>query len=139
VLVAGGCIAYAGTVSLDWNNGELAEGLSCYRKEEFFLAHEHWESAWMPLKDPERSFVQGLIQMTVAFHHRKNANSAGAVSLLGRALRRFEVCPAYFAGVNVELLSKDVREWLRAMEAKEESLPAEYPKITLIDQGPEMM
>ena len=33
-------------VSLDWQHGALAEGLACYRRQEFFLAHEHWEDVW---------------------------------------------------------------------------------------------
>jgi hypothetical protein len=130
-------IAYAKTVSLDWSNAELAAGLSCYRNGRFFDAHEHWESVWMELQDPERSFLQGLIQMTVAFHHLNGANSAGALSLLQRALIRFERCPACFDGVDVAAMRNEAREWLRAIESGGLSLPVSYPKIVLIEQQPE--
>ena len=30
-------------MTLDWNLGALADGLRCYRSQEFFMAHEHWE------------------------------------------------------------------------------------------------
>ena len=56
-------IAYAGDVSIDWNREELAEGLACYRRGEFFVTHEHWESVWLTLEEPEKSFLQALIQM----------------------------------------------------------------------------
>jgi len=101
---------------LDWSAGELAEGLKCYRAGEFFAAHEHWESAWLRLKEPEKSFLQALIQVTAAFHHYYAGNLVGAVSLLRRALRRLEVCPAEFGGVTVEPLREEVRVWVRAME-----------------------
>jgi uncharacterized protein len=101
---------------LDWSAGELAEGLKCYRAGEFFEAHEHWESVWLGLEEPEKSFLQALIQVTAAFHHYKNGNAAGAASLLQRALRRLETCPAEFGGVAVGPLREEVQEWVRALE-----------------------
>src|SRR6266700_3344325 len=109
---------------LDWRSGGLAAGLACYRKQEFFEAHEHWESVWNELKDPEKSFLQGLIQVTVAMHHYQQANTAGALSLLQRALRRFERCPDCFGGVDVAGFAMEVRECLRALENAAASLPA---------------
>ena len=29
-------------MTLDWNLGALADGLRCYRSQEFYMAHEHW-------------------------------------------------------------------------------------------------
>jgi uncharacterized protein len=121
-------------VPLDWSNAELAAGLSCYRREEFFDAHEHWESAWMGAKDAERSFLQGLIQLTVAFHHLTAGNSAGALSLLRRASIRFERCPECFGGVDVAALRNETRAWLDAIETKSPSLPATFPGISLVEQ-----
>ena len=60
----GPLIAYPEFVPLDWNSGALAEGIRCYRDCEFFLAHEHWESVWLRLEEPEKSFLQALIQTT---------------------------------------------------------------------------
>ena len=101
---------------LDWSAGELAVGLRCYRAGEFFEAHEHWENVWLGLQEPEKSFLQALIQVTAAFHHYNAGNSAGAASLLQRALRRLEVCPAEFGGVNVGALRDEIREWVKALE-----------------------
>jgi uncharacterized protein len=120
-------------VSLDWSNAELAAGLSCYRKEEFFDAHEHWESAWMRTQDAERSFLQGLIQLTVALHHLTHGNAAGALSLLRRALIRFERCPECFGGVDVAALRSEAREWRDAIESGTPSRPATYPRISLVE------
>ena len=130
-------MSYARSVSLDWSNAELAAGLSCYRDGRFFDAHEHWESVWMQLKDPEKSFLQGLIQMTVAFHHLNRGNSAGALSLLQRALTRFDRCPVLFGGVDVASIRNEAREWLRAIESQAPSWPESHPKISLIERQPE--
>jgi hypothetical protein len=128
-IAAGNPIAYAVGVSLDWKCGALAEGLACYRRAEFFLAHEHWESVWLSLDEPEKSFLQAMIQMSAAFHHLQAGNSAGAVSLLQRALRRFERCPACFAGIAITALCLEVRECLQAMESGGLSLPETFPPI----------
>jgi predicted metal-dependent hydrolase len=123
-------------MALDWSGGELAAGLSCYRHQKFFEAHEHWECVWNELKDPEKSFLQGLIQVTVAMHHYQHANQAGALSLLQRALQRLERCPERFGGVDIATLATDVREWLRVLERAAASIPA-FPGIHLIDPAVE--
>jgi hypothetical protein len=120
-------------VSLDWRSGELAKGLDCYQREEFFEAHEHWESVWLELEEPERSFLQSLIQMTAAFHHLQTGNAAGAMSLLRRALKRMEICPAFFEGIAVASLCKDIRAWLGAIETAAPALPVAFPRIRLIE------
>lgn len=116
-------------MSLNWQSGALAEGLACYRRAEFFLAHEEWESVWLTLAEPEKSFLQALIKMTAAFHHLQAGNSIGAVSLLRRTLRRLELCPACFGGIAVTSLSTEICEWLRAMESGAPSIPAAFPQI----------
>lgn len=120
-------------MSLDWSSGGLAAGLACYRNGEYFEAHEHWEDVWNRLRDPEKSFLQGLIQVTVAMHHYRNGNRAGALSLLRRALRRLEQCPARFGGIDLALLRTDVQAWLDALENAAPGAPA-VPRINRGDR-----
>ncbi len=101
---------------LDWEQGALAEGLACYRNREFFLAHEHWESVWLRSGEPEKTFLQALIQITAAFHHLERGNRVGGASLLRAALRRLEPYPAHFGGLAVEPIRESVRVWLCALE-----------------------
>ena len=115
---------------LDWKYGSLAEGLSCYQREEFFEAHEHWESVWLKLEEPEKSFLQALIQMTAAFHHLRSGNQAGARSLLRRTQRRLEDCPACFGGVEIASMRDEIREWVHGIEGGMAS-PTAFPQIRL--------
>ncbi len=39
-------------------------------------------------EEPEKTFLQGLIQVAAAFHHFQRGNCAGTISLLRSALRR---------------------------------------------------
>lgn len=115
---------------LDWSCGELAQGLECYRGEEFFEAHEHWESVWLQLQGPERMLLQGVIQVTVAFHHYTKKNRRGALSLLKRALSRFESLPASnFGGIDLAALCTDIRKWIHSFETDTEIFPNDFPKI----------
>lgn len=116
-------------MSFDWSSGALAEGLDCYRNSEFFLAHEHWEGVWLKLEEPEKSFLQALIQTAAAFHHLNAGNPEGTISLLRRSLRRIELCIPSFGGIATGPLCEDIRRWLQALEQRENPLPAKFPEI----------
>jgi uncharacterized protein len=103
-------------MKFDWTQGALAEGLQRYHAGEFFAAHESWESLWLVAEEPEKTFLQGLIQVTAAFHHFQRNNIVGAARLLQGALRRLEDYPASFGSVSVVSLCADIREWLNALE-----------------------
>jgi len=117
------------TMSLDWSSGGLAEGLACYRNEEFFLAHEHWEGIWLRCAEPEKTFLQALIQITAAFHHMQRGNPLGTASLLRAALRRLNPYPAEYGGVAVESLRSSIRTCLEALESEAELAKLRSPQI----------
>jgi uncharacterized protein len=102
---------------LDWQQGALAKGLSCYRDREFFEAHEHWEGEWLSAPEPEKTFLQALIQVAAAFHHFGRGNRAGTASLLRASLRKLDLYPAAFGGLDVEAIRQSLRAWLGALDA----------------------
>ncbi len=116
-------------MTLDWTAGALAEGLRCYRSQEFFLAHEHWEAIWLKSQEPEKTFLQALIQTTAAFYHLQRRNFLGASSLLRAALRRLDPYPAVYAGIEVECLRQSIRAWLRSLDRKDDSSQLAFPHI----------
>jgi predicted metal-dependent hydrolase len=128
-------LAYPDGVPLDWQTGELAEGLGCYRRGEFWAAHEHWESVWLQLQEPEKSFLRALIQTAAAFHHVKTGNTRGAVSLLAKALRRIESCPETFAGIDVARLRVESGAWMQALESEAEARPTAFSRIVPLNYG----
>ena len=121
-------------MTFDWTTGPLAEGLHCYRTQQFFEAHEHWESVWLTLREPEKSFLQSLVQISAAFHHLRRGNRVGAVSLLSRAARRLDRCTPEFCSIDVALLRAHVQEWLNALQTEPAQHPATYPEFRTIDQ-----
>ncbi len=116
---------------LDWTRGGLAEGLRCYRAREFFEAHEHWEAVWLKLQEPEKTFLQALIQVAAAFHHFQRGNLQGTASLLRAALRRLDPHSPSFGGISVTPLRKEMRQWLRALKAGDTLSHLPFPQIQL--------
>ncbi len=116
-------------MALDWSCGGLAEGLRCYRNEEFFLAHEHWEDVWLKCGEPEKTFLQALIQITASFHHLQRKNLRGTNSLLRAALRRLDPFPATYGGIEVEQLRTSVRAWLQALDGEGATVHLPFPTL----------
>ena len=119
----------------DWNKGELYEGLRCFHSGAFFEAHEHWETVWLTAQEPEKTFLQGIIQIAAAFHHFHRRNRAGTISLLRSALRRLDRYPDAFAGLEVAPLRAAIRLWLEALEAIPPSSPPHLPQLQLTAKG----
>src|SRR6202162_784311 len=115
-------------MKFDWSEGALAEGLRLYEASEFFTAHEAWESVWLGSPEPEKTFLQGLIQVTAAFHHLQRNNPLGSMLLLQAALRRLDRYPPGFGGISVTLCH-DIRERLRTLEAGESGSQLHSPRI----------
>jgi len=122
-------------MSLDWTHGDLCEGLRSFHSGAFFAAHEHWERVWLGAQEPERTFLQGLIQVAASFHHFQRGNCAGTISLLRSALRRLDGYPQTFAGIAVAPLRAGLRLWLEALEAIPQSSPPPVPKLQLAERG----
>jgi len=123
------------STDFDWTTGPLAEGLHCYRAERFFEAHEYWEAVWLTLAEPEKSFLQSLVQISAAFHHLSRGNRIGAGSLLSRSIRRLDKSPSHFCGIDVTRLRIEARIWLIAIEQDNTNLPAAYPEFETVNQN----
>jgi predicted metal-dependent hydrolase len=114
---------------LDWTQGALREGLRCFNSGAFFEAHEHWESVWLAAQEPEKTLLQGLIQVAASFHHFQRGNCAGTISLLRSALRRLDRYPEVFAGIEVAPLRVILSSWLEALETTPQSSPPPVPQL----------
>jgi predicted metal-dependent hydrolase len=66
---------------------KFERGLEHFNARQFFEAHEVWEEVWLVEDEPEKTFLQGIIQIAAAFHHYRRGNSDGAETLLAAILR----------------------------------------------------
>jgi uncharacterized protein len=108
----------------------FAHGVELFNTRYFFEAHEAWEEIWLLAAPPEKTFLQGLIQVTAAFHHHSRENLRGTKSLLRAGLLKLEDFPPHHRGLNIEKLRKAARRWLEVLDSEEVvSWPA-LPRIT---------
>ncbi|MEO6026077.1 MAG: DUF309 domain-containing protein [Candidatus Binatia bacterium] len=89
----------------------LGEAAVLFRVGLYFEVHEVLEAIWLELADPERSAVQGLIQIAVALHHLAHANPRGAVSLFAAGREKLAPHRPTFMGVEVSALLADLVGW----------------------------
>lgn len=66
----------------------MKAGARAFADGRYFEAHELWEAEWLTAEGDDRRFLQGLIQMAVALHHRANGNRRGFEKLRARAMPR---------------------------------------------------
>ncbi len=79
----------------------LEQGLELMRAERWFDAHEALEEEWRGAPEAERDFLQGLVHVTVAWHHAANGNRPGATRQLEKATRRLGPYTPSHRGINV--------------------------------------
>jgi uncharacterized protein len=67
----------------------VAEATLCFNAGLYFEAHELLEHHWVGLpKGPAKRFLQGLIQISVGFHHAARGSYTGAANQLEKGLAK---------------------------------------------------
>lgn len=105
------------------------EGLLLFNQHSFFEAHEVLEDVWRAAPEPERKFLQGLIQVAVALHHHSRGNLVGCRSLLDRARRNLATYPAEYGGVDLGALLQSVDRWREALHQGRPAPP--FPQLRM--------
>jgi predicted metal-dependent hydrolase len=104
-------------------------GVALFNGRKFFEAHEAWEEIWLHAKLPEKTFLQGLIQVTAAFHHHSRGNLRGMESLLRRGLHKLNGFPPSHRGLKLGSLRTNLRKWLAALENSEPKSQLPLPSL----------
>jgi uncharacterized protein len=108
---------------------KFQRGLTHFNSAEFFLAHEVWEELWLTEAEPEKTFLQGLIQLAAAFHHYLRGNLTGAQSLLAAAAVKLQRFPPRNRGIDAGKLRADAIRWARALGAGQDPGRDQLPRI----------
>ena len=94
----------------------LRSGVALFNDRRFWHAHEAWEEIWLTAESDTRVFLQGLIQLSAAYHHLERGTLRGAVRLFDAALERLGAAGDSPCGVDLTSLLERVRrhrEWSR--------------------------
>jgi predicted metal-dependent hydrolase len=85
-------------------------GIVLFNREDFFEAHEVWESLWQDCSGPERKFYQGLIQAAVALCHFGNGNLRGASKLYRSSRDYMSRYGGHFLGLDVDAFWRQMEQ-----------------------------
>ena len=116
----------------------MAEAAICFNAGLFFEAHEHLEHHWLDLPPtPTKRFVQGIIQISVGFHHAMRGSYQGAVNQLEKGLAKVAEAPGDALGLDRDRFRRDVEAARQGMVARgrqrmrQAALP-ELPRMHLL-------
>ncbi len=110
---------------------KFRKGIDQFNAQAFFEAHETWEEIWLDAPEPEKTFLQGIIQVSAAFHHYRRGNPAGTRSLLAAGILKLSRFPKDHRGLDLGALRDAARCWMAALDAGEDPGPGELPQIRL--------
>ncbi|MEP6643904.1 MAG: DUF309 domain-containing protein [Acidobacteriaceae bacterium] len=109
------------------DNAAFRQAISSFNRAHFFEAHELFEDLWRSAPGEQKLFFQGLVQMSVAFHHHSQGNLMGAESVLKRALRNLSGYPEHFGGIELTRLRQSLQECVQAFT--ENTPPPSLPQL----------
>jgi predicted metal-dependent hydrolase len=109
------------------NFDQYHHGISLFNDAQFFAAHEELEDVWRAAPPENKKFLQGVVQIAVAFHHYSTGNRVGMRGVLGRAIKNLKEPAGPFQQFELETLLQSLGQWQTAMD---NNLPfPELPRI----------
>lgn len=109
---------------------ELIRGITLFNRAQFFDAHEVLEDIWRAAPPENKKFLQGLVQVSVAFHHHSTGNRVGMRSVLERAIRNLSEPSGSFGKIQLSAFLQSLDQWREAIDSNS---PA--PALPRIDES----
>ena len=111
------------------DSNHYRRGIALFNRAEFFQAHEVLEDIWRAAPAEEKKFLQGLVQVAVAFHHYSTGNFVGMRSVMERAMRNLTGHPQHTEGIQLAPLMRSLVQWREAMDSGQPHPP--LPRMEL--------
>jgi predicted metal-dependent hydrolase len=114
------------------DSDQYLRGISLFNNAAFFDAHEALEDVWRAAPPENKKFLQGVVQVAVAFHHHSTGNRVGMRGVLERAIKNLAEPPGTFGQIELAGLLQSLVQWREAID-NDSSLPA-LPRINRLAQ-----
>lgn len=118
------------------------EGLRLFNEEEFFECHDVLEELWSETTGPQKKFIQGLIQASIALFHFGNENFGGAKKLYITARKNLDPYDDQFMGIELRAFLNDFQQCFQELLDNQEVYPTTVtlqdelvPKIRAVSEG----
>ena len=93
------------------------KGIASFNNKSFYDAHESWELLWTEYALQDALFVQGLIQLSVAFFHITNLNLIGSKNLFNKCLPKLKKFPSNHRDLNLSDIIDSAEESLQMVSS----------------------
>jgi predicted metal-dependent hydrolase len=110
----------------------MKAGQQAFNRREFYEAHEFWEEVWDVTDDPDRTWIQGMIQVATGMHKLVAGRPDVARTLLEKAVGKLAGVTA-LDGLAVGALARDAAQLLAALRARKKVDPAEFMTLRTCD------
>ncbi|MBI3006019.1 MAG: DUF309 domain-containing protein [Ignavibacteriales bacterium] len=87
------------------------QGIEEFNAGRYFEAHEVLEDLWHEYRETDRTFIQGLIQISAGFYHFQCANWKGAKSQLSKGTKKLAAFRPQHLDLDVEKLVSQTTIW----------------------------
>ena len=94
----------------------LREAVELFNQADWYGSHDGFEALWHETLEPDRSVLQGILQIAVAHLHRERGNLRGATVLLGEGLGRLAPFGDGALGFDLALLRRNSALFLEALQ-----------------------
>lgn len=108
---------------------KFRRGVALFNARKFFQAHEVWEELWLLETGPEKTFLQGMIQVAAALHHYSRGNRRGTKSLLAAGALKLRLIPENYCGLALDKFRVEVERWGQLLDAGNDRGLRQTPKI----------
>ncbi|MCJ8282833.1 MAG: DUF309 domain-containing protein [Rivularia sp. ALOHA_DT_140] len=98
---------------------EFWQGIELFNTGQFYACHDTLEALWMEAVEPDKTFYQGILQVSVALYHLGNGNLKGAIILLGEGSNRLARYPSVYCEIDVDELLEESIALLKALQQKQ--------------------
>lgn len=93
------------------------KGIDSFNNKSFYDAHESWELLWTEYALQDALFIQGLIQLSVAFFHITNLNLIGSKNLFNKCLPKLKKFPSNHRDLNLSDIIDSAEESLKMVSS----------------------
>jgi uncharacterized protein len=105
------------------------QGVREFQQGQFYECHDTLEALWIEAQEPNKTFFQGILQISVACYHLGNQNWRGAVILLGEGMRRLSPYQPDYGEIDINHLLDTSGELLSRLQTTGPERVSEYSAL----------
>ncbi len=114
---------------------EVNDGIQLLNQDQFYEAHEAFETAWRRTQDPSREFYRALLQVSGGFFRLSQGKPQAAKKFFTHALKWLAPFPSPHLGCNTEILIEDIQKIINEIKNDHMDIQELKEMLHLLDKS----